>query len=285
MAGADLTNRSTPAACITLGPHAWVVMAIALAASPVWAAGVSCEGDLSALHAAETVPLTASGSSKFSLAARHCTRVGTADDEPVRREAEQLSLYGSDASTTPAPGASAPLVHRDSGAARIAPARPVPIARGQAQRVLAVAPALTRAALQYDIDPLLLHAVAHVESRHNPLAQSPAGARGLMQVMPKTAQRFGVHLPGQELLDVETNARVSAEYLKTLQKRFGNNLPLVLAAYNAGEGAVEKHGRRVPPYRETQAYVRMVIDTYLKLRAAAARAVVRGATANGSVTP
>ena len=86
-----------------------------------------------------------------------------------------------------------------------------------------------------------------------------------MQVIVPTARRFGVNA-AHELHHPETNLDVSARYLKVLQRRFGNDLPLVLAAYNAGEGAVEKHGRQIPPYRETQGYVRKVIAEYDLLR-------------------
>jgi soluble lytic murein transglycosylase-like protein len=91
-----------------------------------------------------------------------------------------------------------------------------------------------------------------------------------MQLMPATAARFGVG-QAHALHDSGTNLAVSAAYLKTLQQRFGNDLPLVLAAYNAGEGAVERHGRRIPPYAETQGYVTSVLDKYRRLRAAASR--------------
>ena len=124
-----------------------------------------------------------------------------------------------------------------------------------------LAPQVDAVARRHQIDPLLLHAIAHVESRHNPSAHSPAGALGVMQVMPATGSRFGVTRP-EALHQTGTNLEVSAAYLKTLQQRFGNNLSLVLAAYNAGEGAVERHGRRVPPYAETQSYVRQVLERY-----------------------
>lgn len=124
-----------------------------------------------------------------------------------------------------------------------------------------LAPQVDAVARRHQIDPLLLHAIAHVESRHNPQAQSPAGALGVMQVMPATGSRFGVTRP-EALHQTGTNLEVSAAYLKTLQQRFGNNLSLVLAAYNAGEGAVERHGRQVPPYAETQSYVRQVLERY-----------------------
>lgn len=118
----------------------------------------------------------------------------------------------------------------------------------------------------YNIDPLLLHAIAHVESRHDPQAVSPAGALGLMQVMPTTARRFGVNDPERELHDPRVNLEVSSIYLKKLQGLFGNDLRLILAAYNAGENAVIKYGRQIPPYRETQAYVRDVMGHYMKLK-------------------
>ena len=127
-----------------------------------------------------------------------------------------------------------------------------------------LSPQVDAVARRHDIDPLLLHAIAHVESRHNPLAHSPAGALGVMQVMPATGSRFGVMRP-EALHHTGINLDVSAAYLKSLQQRFGNNLSLVLAAYNAGEGAVERHGRRVPPYAETQRYVRDVLERYRML--------------------
>jgi soluble lytic murein transglycosylase-like protein len=143
---------------------------------------------------------------------------------------------------------------------------------GQA-RIRALAPLMADVALRHGIDPLLLHALAHIESRHQPHAISPAGARGVMQVMPATGRDMGVAQPA-ELLTPQANLEASARYLKRLQARFGNDLRLVLAAYNAGEGAVERHGRRVPPFAETQAYVRDVLAVYdvLRRRLAGARA-------------
>jgi lysozyme len=127
-----------------------------------------------------------------------------------------------------------------------------------------LAPLVDRVARDHDIDPLLLHAIARVESRHQPGAVSHAGAHGLMQVIVPTARRFGVD-EAKALQDPDINLQVSALFLKTLQRRFGNNLELVLAAYNAGESAVEKYGRRIPPYRETQNYVRKVLAEYALL--------------------
>jgi len=135
-------------------------------------------------------------------------------------------------------------------------------------RVMSLAPAMMEAARENQIDPLLLHAIAHVESRHNPRAVSKAGARGVMQMMPATGKRFGVSNPEQGLFDAATNLRAGAAYLRTLRARFGDDLRLVLAAYNAGEGAVDKYGGAVPPYPETQAYVRDVLAVYRRLTSA-----------------
>ena len=117
----------------------------------------------------------------------------------------------------------------------------------------------------YKIDNSLVLAFARIESRFQTQATSPVGARGLMQVMPATARRFGVTSPKAQLHDPKISLEVSSAYLKTLQQRFDNNLTLVIAAYNAGEGAVEKYGRQVPPYKETQGYVRDVMAHYRAL--------------------
>ena len=123
---------------------------------------------------------------------------------------------------------------------------------------------IAAAAREHDIDPALLQAIISVESADNPNARSPVGARGLMQVMPATGRRFGV-ADEMRLHEPETNIRAASRYLKTLQGLFGNDLRLVLAAYNAGEGAVQRYGRYIPPYRETQDYVRKVMARYDQL--------------------
>lgn len=119
---------------------------------------------------------------------------------------------------------------------------------------------------EYNIDPLLLHAIAEIESDFNPKAVSKAGARGLMQVMPDTARRFGMQNPNNELFNPISNLRISSNYLRSLHKLFGNNIPLILAAYNAGENAVIKYGYSIPPYRETEKYVKKVMKRYLELK-------------------
>lgn len=114
------------------------------------------------------------------------------------------------------------------------------------------------------VDAALIHAVISVESGYNPSARSRAGAVGLMQLMPKTAKRYGV----KNRLDPEQNIHGGARYLRDLKLQFDNDLQLVLAAYNAGEGAVMRFGRSIPPFRETLAYVPKVLSTYKQFRPA-----------------
>ncbi len=115
------------------------------------------------------------------------------------------------------------------------------------------------AAERHKVDPALVRAVIETESNWNPAARSRKGAMGLMQLIPTTAQRFGVndaYNPGQ-------NVDAGVRYLKVLLERYGGNLDLALAAYNAGEGAVDRaHG--VPAYRETRNYVQRVQDAYYR---------------------
>jgi soluble lytic murein transglycosylase-like protein len=111
-----------------------------------------------------------------------------------------------------------------------------------------------------DISPQLVHAVISAESNYDPQAVSPKGAIGLMQLMPATAQRFGVKDP----FVVRDNVYAGASYLKWLMGYFHGDIELVLAAYNAGEQAVVRAGHKVPRYPETQTYVQRVMA---KLRA------------------
>ncbi|MEW6704703.1 MAG: lytic transglycosylase domain-containing protein [Pseudomonadota bacterium] len=229
--------------------------------------GVAAD-DPSACQVPRHVALTPAqpAASKFSLALRGCAlRVDAAGAH--ERQAPQLQLYDERAAQVP-DAAQGLLAQPPASAAPAVPPLRTPRQRLSAaqRRVQTLAPQVQQVALDYDIDPLLLHAIAHVESRHDPQAVSHAGALGLMQVMPATARRFGVTDPQRELLDPAVSLQVGSAYLKTLQGRFGNNLALVLAAYNAGEGAVEKHGRKVPPYAETRSYVRRVLDEYLSLK-------------------
>jgi soluble lytic murein transglycosylase-like protein len=134
---------------------------------------------------------------------------------------------------------------------------------------------LREAAKAQDIDYELLQALIATESGFDAAAVSPKGAVGLMQVMPATAQRYGVtgdaKVPvGRKLADPRTNIRAGTLYLRYLIDLFPGRLELALAAYNAGEGAVQRAGNQVPNFRETQNYVATVMQLYSMLKPPAA---------------
>jgi soluble lytic murein transglycosylase-like protein len=132
-------------------------------------------------------------------------------------------------------------------------------AREHAQRYDSV---VIQSAERFGIEAALVHAIIAVESGYDSKAVSPRGARGLMQLMPETARRYGV----ADAFDPDSNVRGGTRYLADLMKLFDNDVRLALAAYNAGEGAVLRHGGRIPPYAETVGYVSRVVATYDKLR-------------------
>lgn len=115
---------------------------------------------------------------------------------------------------------------------------------------------------RHKLDADLVHAVVRAESAYDPNAVSSAGAVGLMQLMPATARQFGV----KNRRDPTQNLLGGSRFLRYLLQKFDNDLTLALAAYNAGEGAVMRYGRRIPPYRETQNYVRKVLAFYRRAR-------------------
>ncbi len=121
-------------------------------------------------------------------------------------------------------------------------------------------PIIKQAASQHGISEGLIKAVMHTESGFNVNARSPVGAQGLMQLMPATARRFNV----SNAFDPQQNIMAGAKYLSWLMKRFNGNTSLVLAGYNAGEGNVAKYGG-IPPFKETQDYVRRVSSRYSNL--------------------
>lgn len=114
---------------------------------------------------------------------------------------------------------------------------------------------------RYSIDPLLIYAQMHQESSFKLSATSHKGASGLMQLMPATARRFGV----TKIYDPKQNIDAGVKYMRWLLDTFGGDVVLALAGYNAGEGAVMKYGRNVPPYRETKEYVRRITSRYYSI--------------------
>lgn len=130
-----------------------------------------------------------------------------------------------------------------------------------------------QAAAQYQVDPLLVHAVIAVESNYNSHAVSPVGAQGLMQLMPGTARDLGV----RDSFNAEENIRAGVKYLKDLQELYKDDR-LALAAYNAGAGAVNKY-KAIPPYKETQDYVYKVGRKYGEARHAAKATEIAAAAA------
>jgi len=125
---------------------------------------------------------------------------------------------------------------------------------------------ITAAAARYRLDPRLMVAIMRQESSFNPRAVSYKGARGLMQLMPATAARFGV----RDIMDPAQNIEGGAQYLRFLLDTFNGNVELALAGYNAGENAVARYGNRIPPYRETVDYVQRISAHYNRLTNGAA---------------
>jgi soluble lytic murein transglycosylase len=139
-----------------------------------------------------------------------------------------------------------------------ATAEPAPIPTG-------ISEAVERIASEHALPPQLIHSVIKVESNYNPYAVSNKGARGLMQLIPDTARRFGVN----NAFNPIENIQGGAKYLRYLLDLYGGNYPLALAAYNAGEAAVARYGG-IPPYAETQNYVIQVRKQLEAARKAAA---------------
>ncbi len=149
------------------------------------------------------------------------------------------------------------LIHRGKGYKR----KPKPHKNDYVRNRKRFAPLVEKVARHHHLDPDLVHAVVQVESAYNPAAVSHKGAVGLMQLMPGTAHRYGV----RDRLDPARNLQGGVRYLRDLLIRF-DDVVLALAAYNAGENAVERYGHRVPPYPETRRYVNKVLAVWKKLR-------------------
>lgn len=125
--------------------------------------------------------------------------------------------------------------------------------------------------IRYGIDPLLVYSQMHQESSFKLKATSYKGARGLMQLMPATAIRFGV----RDIYNPQQNIEAGVKYMRWLLNQFGGDVALALAGYNAGEGAVMKYGNQIPPYRETQEYVRRISARYNSISSPNIAKVVR----------
>ena len=156
------------------------------------------------------------------------------------------------------------LIRKEAGSA------PAPAMRNVAARVYMPAeesikrysPIIDLASRTNGVEAALVHAVVSAESGYNPGAVSKAGARGLMQLMPETAKRYGV----RDIMDPVENIYAGVRYLRDLLLMFNGNLELAIAAYNAGENAVIRNGNRIPPYAETLQYVPKVLGFYRKFQ-------------------
>jgi soluble lytic murein transglycosylase-like protein len=138
---------------------------------------------------------------------------------------------------------------------------------------------IVESAYRNKVDPVLVYSLMHQESSFKPRAVSYKGARGLMQLMPGTAARFGV----KDIFDPRQNIEGGIRYLSFLLDMFNGNVALALAAYNAGEGAVIKYGWRIPPYSETQEYVRRITKRYELMRDPATASNARRASSTQQV--
>lgn len=184
------------------------------------------------------------------------------EDNPLPRfaallaDCQPIQVLSAEAETAPANGPDVVIIARRPG-----PEGGLRLPGRSPAALPLLSPALAglveAAAERHEIDPRIVQAVIHVESAYNPQARSPKGALGLMQLMPATAVRLGA-TSSSNLFDPALNIELGVRYLRLLGNLFNGRLDLVLAAYNAGEGAVMKHGMRVPPYPETQAYVRKI---------------------------
>ena len=147
-----------------------------------------------------------------------------------------------------------PAIYSNAGVRPIVPLPPPPPVRASAQPSQPVAAAIAAASDRHQLSPRLIEAVAWRESRFDPNAVSPRGARGVMQLMPGAARLVGV-----DAGDPAANIDGGAAYLARMMRRFDGDLTLALAAYNAGPGAVTRYGG-VPPFAETRAYIAAIFD-------------------------
>ena len=170
------------------------------------------------------------------------------------------TISSANAPTIPVPHTRSPMAtsRTSSATAMTTPAYSLPTA----ELIRRYSPLIETASKSHGVEVALVHAVITAESGYNPGAVSRAGARGLMQLMPDTAKRFGV----QNIMDPSENIQGGVKYLRELLTMFNGNKELAVAAYNAGENAVIRHGNRIPPYAETVNYVPKVLGIYQKFQ-------------------
>ncbi len=186
------------------------------------------------------------------------SQLGSGDESPQAATCTRPQLFGADPCLRPPPF--------------VSPLSPKLAAFFESSTTLkAVRPHMQAAANKYLLDVELLQALIAAESGFNATAISPKGALGLMQLIPETAARYGVQgdrrtSQQQKLFDPHTNIHAGSHYLRDLLTLFKGQLDLALAAYNAGEGAVQKAGNKIPNYPETQNYVRTVTQMYTALK-------------------
>ncbi|MEO5677178.1 MAG: lytic transglycosylase domain-containing protein [Usitatibacter sp.] len=155
------------------------------------------------------------------------------------------------------------MVRKEAGTPPLTAAAGLPqVSMPREETIRMFAPIIENASRAHGVDAALVHAVISAESGYNPGAVSRAGARGLMQLMPDTARRFGV----QNIMDPSENIQGGVRYLRVLMQLFNGNMELAVAAYNAGENAVIRHGHQIPPYAETVHYVPKVLGFYRKFQ-------------------
>ncbi|WP_431103507.1 lytic transglycosylase domain-containing protein [Roseateles noduli] len=185
---------------------------------------------------------------------------GLADDCTLVRVAVAPLRPGASDDSPPWVGFSARLIQGPQGfpGSGAASTDMASFLRDAARPMPAEMASLVRAASdRHRLNPALVSALIFVESRYRADARSPKGAMGLMQLMPATAARYGVYSRA-DLLDPRVNVDIGVRHLRALHDRYDGRVDLILAAYNAGEGAVERFGQRVPPFPETEDYVRRI---------------------------
>lgn len=212
--------------------------------------------------------------SAFFVLLLTCLNASAQQDGPGAYRYDNFDVPGGVNVETPAPAAAAPaprpskrltLTSRAVNSTAAAPS--LQMAAGTALEGFSTGDAnvdrfIVDSSRRHSVDPLLIYSIMHRESSFKKFALSHKGARGLMQLMPATAARLGV----RNIYDPQQNIEGGVKYMRFLLNLFDGDVRLALAGYNAGEGAVLKYRRNVPPYRETQEYVRRISERYALMR-------------------